>query len=289
MITIISLGWPIALAILFFALASVNRLWKPFLGEEISGKVPIIDLVVFKIEVTAKKILFLRVVAFVIACMFVMYHADRDYAAGFPNYFDIHASFDDDGIESALSVYPPETLVAMKVDVDRSSWPARKSKFLNENVSSKISQLLGRKNFFARQQTGCTKSSGKTFILVERTSGWQNYRLTASHGNLLHDSNCVGNRLQFRSMFKLDEGAKENEVSATFADIFWKFSVVAAPHYRQYGVDDKTGAEVWGLDVTVLTKMQFFPTAKIVNSVYLVRIGTDLVPVGSAQYVSRIK
>lgn len=300
------LALPIILSGLFFILLFLTffkRGQSALMDAQITLKIPLIDLGAIRIDLsTAPQIWACRLVFAILGLVLLFLHADRDYGSFVPKKYNITVAFDDATIQKSLALYPSETLKQMKVDADISSWPVRRAIYTDQVIATTLAKALHRdqKDVLTSARFGCTVAHGETRIMIERLNEGltqlQAYELEDSNGTLQFDSKCDGlNPSIFQSRFRLTTYRDDNFIRATMKQVFshpwadYPWAIFTKPRYSQYGVDDKTGNEIWGLELHVLTRLTFFPYPRIDNSIYLFEDKHTgyLVPLASATYIER--
>ncbi len=298
MLTALWLAAPMLFAAfcLILAVLTPSKRGRRFI-EALPAKIKIASIEFGPCKLTAQES---NVLASVLACLFsslmgIYWHATRDYGSLMPKSSGVEVTFDEKTIEASLALFPPEVLTRWNIDTSRSSWASRRAVHVDKIIAPVIATKLlePADRVLSSKRFACTKATGITMIAIERLDAGvlqpQSYRLSRSNGELKwHESHCPDLKpANLESVFELVRGHEDNNVAATMKEVFFPpWSIYTKPRYLQIGIKQDTRTREPGFELEILTKLTFFPSPKLDNSIYLFRdrVKGDLVPIASATY-----
>lgn len=279
------LYWPfvgVALAIVAAVLAR-RRLHATSESLESEGPTFDVSLVFISLPVKVKRSWFVYGFCSCAALWSLSVAFTRDYSAFFPTRLQLTVFYDRAGIEATLS----EILAASgnNVQVAKGWWKERAKYYeiLDSEAAPSLGQVV---QFFAKSESA-VHSVGETSFVTKKVSGWQNYHIEESTGEVLHTLEVPNEPpcTLLTSFRKLD--TRNDYLRPTFRDLVVHRSVVIKPQFKQYLSAKRTAESVpFKITVVGMTTIRLFPLPEFSSTLYLAdvpRVG--LVPIAYAVYM----
>jgi hypothetical protein len=280
-LTFINLVYPLLLACLVLTLQVFIKQ-----AEDIS-KVQFSIFGIVNFESSFRKLWLIRLFLIVLAIVFFLLPAFRDYADLFPRHMQMEIFVDDEGIEDALEQFSAQEIKDANI---ADNWRDSKSEY----IDSLNKFLIDVKHSFRFEtERGAVRSKGDNSIEVRKVHGWswQRYRIEKGKGNVTHvyetpadDPAMQLPQQVLSSRFELLE-TDDNYIQLALSDIYFRWKKVIQPEYKQIFrlSPDK---ELYSIHLSALTKVRFFPYVDIEKTLYLQRRKSDgkYLPIGYAIY-----
>jgi hypothetical protein len=208
----------------------------------------------------------------------------RDYSSFFPSKLRMEVFYDRAGIESALARLGAQS--SSPIALAKNWWIARDQYYslLDREAATDLGNL---KEFFANAE-GSVHSIGEATFVAKKISGWQNYHIEESNGEVLHTLELPGQpaRILLTSFQKLD--TSHDYIRPTFTELVVRRTFVIHPRFKQYLSAQRTAASVpFKITVVGMTAVRVFPLPEFSNTVYLADVpNLGLVPIAYTVYIA---
>lgn len=199
------------------------------------------------------------------------YPAFRNYTSWFQTEFDIRVAYDEAGVKRALTEFTDLEKLELNIKADWKDDLQTFKDWLDDELEHKL-----KLSYRFASGGGRVSSVGHATFEVRRVHGWstQTYTVVNSHGWLYHElTSKTGEIKHFESNFRLQDPAvpATNMIRLSLADIYLRFTTMLRPSYRQIYKQVGGVGEEYVLSAVAITKVRFFPVAKIGTTVYLWR------------------
>lgn len=233
------------------------------------------------LEIPISNPLIVRIFLLLAAPFFLSFYLFYDYSSFFPQNYSMEVFYDNDGIRRSLEDFSPAEIGQLMISKNYQNYQQE----YFDRLDTEVRKLLGAEKFFSIKE-GSVHSTGRSFILVEKVSGWQKYYLQSSTGELTHilEAPDLPSKTFYTRFEKLP--TRYDYTSLSLSDIVFRQGVVLHTLYKQLLLESKMGEEVtFKFSVVGVTKATFFPWPNISNTIYLADFGEHgLVPIGYAIY-----
>lgn len=256
-------------AISFFLLAAVGSRWVFDFVEtaRLSWSVFSIDLALNDL------IIRIGLVGAGVAALILAYFLD--YSGAFPKNLSMTVSFDEAGIEKRIRLLPKRISKDFPLHPDRL---ARRTAFF-ECIDSKLREANPTQTL-KRSETVALTGKGYTHYLVQMVSARQKYQFVKADGLVLLKGGNLTDGLETK--FKLRD-TEQSFFCPSFSDLAVRGTFFVNPEVTQtYRLNPTLEKEFD--DLTVLTKVRFFPYIEIGDSLYLLKQESMFVPIGFCIY-----
>jgi hypothetical protein len=204
-----------------------------------------------------------------------------DYSVLFPQHLEIEVFFDQEGIRESMAVFSRQDLERVHVP---DNYEEFQSTYFN-SAKAEVQKIFGGKKDFSLNAQD-VHSQGYTSFVMEKLSGFQNYHIKESHGELVHVIERPNQPLlQFKSFFeKLN--TKHDYLKPSVREILLKRNVILQPRFKQIFAENlKANGTSFHHTLVGLTKVTFLPFPKFSNTIYLMKLDRiGLIPIGYAIY-----
>jgi hypothetical protein len=238
---------------------------------------PFGPLIEYHVEIS--NALIVRISLFVGAFAFLSTYLFYDYSAFFPRNYELEIFFDERGISQSLSVFSSTELRNLSMPTDLRRY--REQYF--QQIDSEIEQTFANREFFTLKD-GHVHSIGRSQVLAEKISGWQNYHIKVAEGELTTLSEVPNKPVrQFYTRFERLPSA-DDYIRLSLADLFVRHHIVVRTENKQVLVQNNMpDAFVFKVTLVGITKLTVFPWPHVSNTVYLANFeNVGLVPVAYA-------
>lgn len=279
------LYWPfVGAAVAVMAAVLIHR--RLANSEDLEGEIPTIDvsLVFISLPVRIRRIWFVYGFCSCAALWSLSVAFTRDYSSFFPTRLHLEVFYDRAGIEATLS----EIVKASggdSIQVAKNWWSERAQYYaiIDGEAAPSLGQVV---QFFAKSEAA-VHSVGETSFVTKKISGWQNYHIEESTGEVLHtleapnEPSCT----LLTSFRKLD--TSNDYLRPTFRDLVFHRAIVMKPRFKQYLSARRTSESVpFKISVIGMTVIRLFPLPEFSNTLYLADVPeVGLVPIAYAVYV----
>lgn len=266
-------------------LIGISILLLHFVAKNISDRKPQLNIKLgfIGLKTVVSSLFLFRVVITVIALLFFMVPAIRDYSDLFPEHLKMEVYFDDDGLRRIMDSWPSNDLRSLNVAED---WEAYRVQYLSD-MNDEVKERFDEFRFQFSGKPGSLHSVGWSIFPVRTRKGiWQSYQIVEAHGKLTHTYfEGTGEKRTLTSEFKLRKSPADY-ISLSLADIYFRFGIMLKPEFEQIVCSSTIGSPELVYVLTAATWVKIFPVPVISDTIYFRTRESDgkRVPIGYARY-----
>lgn len=266
---------PVVVFVLLLIIAFTTK--QP--DKSIDLSIGILDIV--KIPVPISNIILLKGLIILAAFIPLSFYVLYDFTKLFPKHLKMEVFFDKHGIKESLRIFSDRELKKLNILMDFEEY---QEKYYND-LDEELKKLISSENFFTIRH-GVVRGEGEATIVVEKTSGFQNYYVNDSKGQLtLYSEQPQSKIVSFRSFFEKVSSVNDY-LNPSLKDIYLEKKITLKTMYKQIV------AEMYHSDGVIfhhilygVTKIYFFPFPSFSHTIYLFEYeNIGLIPIGYAVY-----